>query len=157
MACPSGLSAPTETIGDLGLVDLCIRVVNWLGDEVSALWLRLALVEISLNVSWKVSVSGVVDILSWEVVVWLIEFVQLLVSIVNVVFNTIAILIVDVLSVGVLGIFPLLTVKILGLKSNQIFWTVDFSVFSPEEPLVIHSSKGVGHSDKGAQGSLFHF
>ena len=62
----------------------------------------MASVEVSLDVSWQVTVSGVVDVLGWEEVVWFVEFIELFVGEDFVVFNTITILVVDVLSVRVL-------------------------------------------------------
>ena len=63
----------------------------------------MASVEVSLDVSWQVTVSGVVDVLGWEVVVWFVEFIELFVGENFVVLNTITILVVDVLSVRVLN------------------------------------------------------
>ena len=47
-------------------------------DEVHALWLFLNIIVSLLDVSWKVSVSGVVDMLSWEEDVWLVVLIKLL-------------------------------------------------------------------------------
>ena len=66
-----------ESTGDGGVVSGWIWVVNWLGDKISAFWLLLLCVPVSLDVSWEVTVSSVIEVLGWEEVVWLVEFVQL--------------------------------------------------------------------------------
>ena len=89
-------------------------------DEVHALWLFLNIIVTLLDVSWKVSVSGVVDMLSWEEVVWLVELIKLLWGKMNVVLNTITIGIIDLPSfVSVL--------KILRSELNHavFHWSVD--------------------------------
>ena len=53
-----------------------IWVVDWGSDQISALWLLLLRVPVSLDVSWQVTVSGVVNVLKREEVVWLVELVQ---------------------------------------------------------------------------------
>ena len=64
-------------------------------DKVHALWLLLDFIVSPLDVTWEFTVSSVVDMLSWEENVWLVIFVQFLVSKVNVVLNTITISIID--------------------------------------------------------------
>jgi len=64
-------------------------------DKVHALWLLLDFIVSLLDVTWEVTVSSVVDMLSWEENVWLVVFIQLLVSKMDVVLNTITISIVN--------------------------------------------------------------
>jgi len=64
-------------------------------DKVHALWLLLDVIVSLLDVTWEVTVSSVVDILSWEENVWLVVCVQFLVSKMDVVLNTITISIID--------------------------------------------------------------
>ena len=84
-------------------------------------------VPVSLDVTWKVSVSGVVNILKREVIVWLVELVQSVMVVGYVVLNTITILVIDGGAISVFGILPFFVVEILNssLKSNQILRTVD--------------------------------
>jgi hypothetical protein len=71
--------------------------VPFFGDDiVGVFWLRLLIVEIFVSLSWKVSVSGVVDVFNWGTVnVWLVEFIKLFAGHVHVVLNTITISIID--------------------------------------------------------------
>ena len=113
--------SPTETISHGSVESLRLRIDNWLDDEVSILWSVLLVIPVSLDVAWEVSVSGVVKVLGWEEIVWLVEFVQLLVGVINVVFNTIAIFVINLLSEGASGIFPLLIMKVLSLESCLLY------------------------------------
>ena len=89
-----------------------IWVVDWLSYEVVVIfWLRLTRIEVSLDVTWEVSVSGVINIFDWEEVVWLVEFIKLVGGENFVVLDTITIFIVDFISVGVDSFFPDLIVK----------------------------------------------
>ena len=68
-------------------------------DEFHGCWFWLsALVELSLEMAWKVSISCVVNVLSWEESVWHVESVKLVVGQLNVVLNTITIKIIDFVS-----------------------------------------------------------
>jgi len=85
-------------------------------DKVHALWLLLDFIVSPLDVTWEVTVSSVVDMLSWEENVWLVIFVQLLVSKVNVVLNTITISIID-------GPWLVSVLKILWSELDQVLVT----------------------------------
>ena len=85
-------------------------------DKVHALWLLLDFIVSPLDVTWEVTVSSVVDMLSWEENVWLVIFVQLLVSKMNVVLNTITISIID-------GPWLVSVLKILWSELDQVLVT----------------------------------
>jgi len=85
-------------------------------DKVHALWLLLDFIVSPLDVTWEVTVSSVVDMLSWEENVWLVIFVQFLVSKVNVVLNTITISIID-------GPWLVSVLKILWSELDQVLVT----------------------------------
>ena len=89
-------------------------------DEVHALWLFLNIIVSLLDVSWKFSVSGVVDMLSWEESVWLVVLIKLLWGKMNVVLNTITIGIIDLPSF--VGVFQILRSE---LNHAVFHWSVD--------------------------------
>ena len=97
--------------------------------SVGIFWLGLTSVEVSLDMSWQVTVSGVVDILCWEVVVWFVELVKLLGGKMNVILNTIAILVVDLLAVSIFHSLILFAAKVLQLQSNvvKVLWASDIA------------------------------
>ena len=130
--------SPAESVGDGDVVSGWIWVVNWLGDKISAFWLFLLFVPVSLDMSWEVTVSSVIEVLGWEEVVWLVEFVQLVMGVFEVILDTITIFIVDFLSVGVLGGFPFFIVETLdfSLDGHQVLWTFDDIVKLMEISLV---------------------
>ncbi len=132
-----------------------IWVVDWSGDQISALWLLLLGVPVSLDVTWKVSVSGVVNILKREVIVWLVELVQSVMVVLNVVLNTITIFVIDGSAISVFGILPFFVVEILetSLKSNQILRTVDIQLEKLELLLMISST---GHTNEGDNSKVLH-
>ena len=90
--------------------------------------------------SWQVTVSGVVDVLGREEVVWFVEFIELMVSKMFVIFNTITILVIDFLTVGVEGFFVLHTVKVLKLQSDveEVLWATDITSVLGKFLLVAH-------------------
>lgn len=63
---------------------------------VNIYWLTLLIVEVFVQLSWHVSVSGVIHVLDWcSVNVWFVEFIELFMSQFLVIFNTITIFIID--------------------------------------------------------------
>ena len=62
--------------------------------------------------------SCVVNILGREVVVWLVELVKLLASIMDIILDTIAVFVVDLLSISVGSGFPLFASEVLQLKCH---------------------------------------
>jgi hypothetical protein len=107
--------------------------VPFFGDDiVGVFWLRLLIVEIFVSLSWKVSVSGVVDVFNWGTVnVWQVELVSLLSSDLHVVLNTI--------SIGIVYGDCLEWSEISGeTEEFKIFWTVDDLHVVVEFSLLFH-------------------
>ena len=89
-----------------------IWVVDFFSYEgVGIFWLRLLSVPVSLDVTWEVSVSGVVNVFSWEEIVWFVEFIKLMGSENFVIFNTITIFVINFLPIGVCSFFPYFIIK----------------------------------------------
>ena len=111
--------------------DLGLRICDRLSHQcVGVFRLRLASIEVSLDVPWQISVSGVVNILGWEIVVWLVELVELLVSIMDIILDTIAVFVVNFLSISVSSSFPLLASEVLQLKGHikEVLRTADVAL-----------------------------
>ena len=92
--------------------DLVTVSVPVLGDDVIGVcWLRLLIVEPLISLSWEVSVSGVVNVFSWEEIVWFVEFIKLMGCENFVIFNTITIFVINFLPIGVCSFFPYFIIK----------------------------------------------
>lgn len=78
-------------------------LLPWSLDELHALWWGLSIVELLLSVTWVVSVSGVVDVLGSVEHSWEEEVVELTMSVVDVVLNTITIGIINLVVASLPG------------------------------------------------------
>merc|ERR1711934_296608 len=86
--------------------------------------------------TWEIAMVGVMKVFKWEVHVWFVESVELVESLMNVVFNTITVSIVDSPS--------LKRSKLEKVRILKSFWAVHFVAHSIKELLVFKLNQEFG-------------